>query len=40
MAISAGASPQAYRTDQHGKALLMSPGSDRSGMIGYRCAAE
>ena len=32
--------PQAYRNDQHGKLLLMSPGRDRSGAIGFRCAAD
>jgi len=32
--------PQALRNDQHGKLLLMAPGRDRSGMIGFRCAAD
>jgi gamma-glutamyl hercynylcysteine S-oxide synthase len=32
--------PQAYRNDQHSKLLLMSRGRDRSGMIGFRCAAD
>ncbi|MBT2745696.1 MULTISPECIES: formylglycine-generating enzyme family protein [unclassified Lysobacter] len=32
--------PQAYRLDQHGKLLLMAPGKDRSGCIGFRCAAD
>ncbi|HTJ63284.1 MAG TPA: SUMF1/EgtB/PvdO family nonheme iron enzyme [Alphaproteobacteria bacterium] len=32
--------PQAYRNDQHGKLLLMAPGRDRSGTIGFRCAAD
>jgi iron(II)-dependent oxidoreductase len=32
--------PQAYRNNQHSKLLLMSPGRDRSGMIGFRCAAD
>jgi iron(II)-dependent oxidoreductase len=32
--------PQAYRNDQHGKLLTMSPGRDRSGAIGFRCAAD
>ncbi|WP_415909600.1 formylglycine-generating enzyme family protein [Oleiharenicola sp. Vm1] len=32
--------PQAYQLDQHGKYLLMAPGKDRSGMIGFRCAAD
>ena len=32
--------PQAYRLDQHGKYLLMAPSIDRSGAIGFRCAAD
>jgi gamma-glutamyl hercynylcysteine S-oxide synthase len=32
--------PQAYRNDQHGKLLLMAPGKDRSGTLGFRCAAD
>jgi gamma-glutamyl hercynylcysteine S-oxide synthase len=32
--------PQAYRLDQHGKYLLMAPGMDRSGTVGFRCAAD
>jgi gamma-glutamyl hercynylcysteine S-oxide synthase len=32
--------PQAYRLDEHGKYLLMAPGLDRSGTIGFRCAAD
>jgi iron(II)-dependent oxidoreductase len=32
--------PQAYRNDQHGKLLLMAPTRDRSGTIGFRCAAD
>jgi iron(II)-dependent oxidoreductase len=32
--------PQAYRLDEHGKYLLMSPGMDRSGAIGFRCVAD
>lgn len=32
--------PQAYRLDQHGKYLLMAPSIDRSGTIGFRCAAD
>jgi formylglycine-generating enzyme required for sulfatase activity len=32
--------PQAYRNDQHGKLLLMAPGRDRSGTVGFRCAAD
>ncbi|MGO1071066.1 formylglycine-generating enzyme family protein [Lysobacter sp. CA199] len=32
--------PQAYRLDQHNKLLLMAPSKDRSGCIGFRCAAD
>jgi formylglycine-generating enzyme required for sulfatase activity len=32
--------PQAYRNDQHGKLLLMAPSKDRSGTVGFRCAAD
>ncbi len=32
--------PQAYRNDQHGKLLLMAPSKDRSGTLGFRCAAD
>ncbi len=32
--------PQAYQLDQHGKYLLMSPGKDRSGMVGFRCVVD
>jgi gamma-glutamyl hercynylcysteine S-oxide synthase len=32
--------PQAYRNDEHSKLLLMSPGRDRSGSIGFRCVAD
>ena len=32
--------PQAHRLDQHGKYLLMAPSKDRSGGIGFRCAAD
>jgi formylglycine-generating enzyme required for sulfatase activity len=32
--------PQAYRLSEHGKYLLMSPGMDRSGAIGFRCAMD
>jgi formylglycine-generating enzyme required for sulfatase activity len=32
--------PQAYRNDQHGKLLLMAPGRDRAGTIGFRCVAD
>ena len=32
--------PQAYRNDQHGKLLLMAPGYDRSGTVGFRCVSD
>ncbi len=32
--------PEAYKLTEHGKLLLMSPGMDRSGTIGFRCAAD
>jgi formylglycine-generating enzyme required for sulfatase activity len=32
--------PQAYRNDEHGKYLLMAPGMDRSGTIGFRCVRD
>ncbi len=32
--------PQTYRLDQHQKYLLMSPGRDRSGTIGFRCVVD
>jgi formylglycine-generating enzyme required for sulfatase activity len=32
--------PQAYRLDEHGKYLLMAPGMDRSGSVGFRCARD
>ncbi|HEY3268479.1 MAG TPA: SUMF1/EgtB/PvdO family nonheme iron enzyme [Armatimonadota bacterium] len=32
--------PPANRLDQHGKYLLMAPSKDRSGAIGFRCAAD
>ena len=32
--------PQAYRSNQHGKLLLMAPGYDRSGAIGFRCVKD
>ncbi len=32
--------PQTYRLNQHQKYLLMSPGRDRAGTIGFRCAAD
>ena len=32
--------PQAYRLQEHGKLLLTSPGMDRSGAVGFRCARD
>jgi iron(II)-dependent oxidoreductase len=32
--------PQAYKLSEHGKYLLMSPGKDRSGAVGFRCVAD
>jgi formylglycine-generating enzyme required for sulfatase activity len=32
--------PQAFRLDQHGKYLLMAPGIDRAGTIGFRCVKD
>jgi iron(II)-dependent oxidoreductase len=32
--------PQAYRLDEHQKYLLMSPGRDRAGTIGFRCVVD
>ncbi len=32
--------PQAYKLSEHGKYLLMSPGLDRSGAIGFRCVMD
>jgi iron(II)-dependent oxidoreductase len=32
--------PQAYRNDQHAKLLLMAPGYDRSGTLGFRCVKD
>jgi gamma-glutamyl hercynylcysteine S-oxide synthase len=32
--------PQVYRNDQHGKLLLMAPGYDRSGALGFRCVVD
>ncbi len=32
--------PQTYRLDEHQKYLLMSPGRDRSGTIGFRCVMD
>jgi iron(II)-dependent oxidoreductase len=32
--------PQAYKLTEHGKYLLMGPTKDRSGAVGFRCAAD
>jgi gamma-glutamyl hercynylcysteine S-oxide synthase len=32
--------PQTYRLDEHQKFLLMSPGRDRAGTIGFRCVMD
>ena len=32
--------PQAYKLNEHGKLLLMSPSMDRSGAVGFRCAVD
>jgi formylglycine-generating enzyme required for sulfatase activity len=32
--------PQAYRLDQHGKYLLLSPSKDRAGTVGFRCVVD
>ncbi|MGA7027959.1 MAG: SUMF1/EgtB/PvdO family nonheme iron enzyme [Candidatus Acidiferrales bacterium] len=32
--------PQIYRLDEHQKFLLMSPGRDRAGTIGFRCVVD
>ena len=32
--------PQAQEVNKYGKYLLMSPGMDRSGTIGFRCVAD
>jgi iron(II)-dependent oxidoreductase len=32
--------PQTYRLDEHQKYLLMSPGRDRAGTIGFRCVMD
>ena len=32
--------PEAYRNNQHGKLLLMAPGYDRSGTVGFRCVVD
>jgi len=32
--------PQTYRLDEHQKFLMMSPGRDRAGTIGFRCVVD
>lgn len=32
--------PQAYKLDEHGKYLLMSPGQNRAGTLGFRCVKD
>jgi iron(II)-dependent oxidoreductase len=32
--------PPTYRLDEHGKYLLLSPGRDRAGTIGFRCVMD
>ena len=32
--------PQTYRLDEHQKYLLMAPGRDRSGTVGFRCVVD
>ena len=35
-----GIFPQAYKLNEHGKLLLMSPSMDRSGGVGFRCVVD
>ena len=32
--------PQAYKLNEHGKLLLVSPSMDRSGGVGFRCVVD
>ena len=32
--------PQAYRLNEHGKLLMMAPGKDRAGTLGFRCVVD
>ncbi len=32
--------PQAYKLNEHGKLLMMAPGKDRAGTVGFRCVAD
>jgi formylglycine-generating enzyme required for sulfatase activity len=32
--------PEAYKLSEHGKLLLMAPGMDRSGTVGFRCVVD
>jgi gamma-glutamyl hercynylcysteine S-oxide synthase len=32
--------PQAYKLNEHGKYLLIAPGKDRSGAVGFRCVMD
>ena len=32
--------PQAYKLTEHGKLLLMAPGKDRAGTVGFRCVVD
>lgn len=32
--------PETYKLSEHGKLLLMAPGMDRSGGIGFRCVQD
>jgi formylglycine-generating enzyme required for sulfatase activity len=32
--------PQAYKNGTHGKLLMMAPGYDRSGALGFRCVKD